>query len=181
MPEIPGLESKTIEVVDGDPADGGRTLTVLLTKMDCLSASEWLMRLGVALAKAGIRYSGGKARQPSAEEVIAEMLEKKDGGEVFFQLPNLQLEDIQTLLTKMIMSCQIVREDPVTHKQTFLSMSEQNIRANIRTLECLWHIRWEAIKYNFDFFGKGGNSLFSHLKSSLNPLNIRTSAPSSAS
>lgn len=176
MPEIPGLESKTIEVENGE-----ETLSVMLTKMDCLAASDWLMRFGVTLAKAGIRYAGGKTKQPNAEEVISEMLDKDDGGEVFVQLPNLQIEDIQTLLTRMILTCQIVREDPVSHKTVFLKMTEKTITDNIKTMECLWKIRWEAIKYNFGFFEKGGNSLLSRLKASLNPLTIETSALSSES
>ena len=179
---MPELESKTIEI-----DNGGETLTVQLTKLDCLAASDWLMRLGVTISKAGIRYSGGKQKKANmetanAEEAITEMLEKEEsGGEVFFQLPSLQIEDIQTLLTRMMLTCEIVREDPVSHKTVPIKMTEQNIRANIKTLECLWRVRWEAIKYNFGFFEKGGSSLLKRLKASLNPLSTETSLPSSES
>lgn len=172
---MPELETKTIDVQDGE-----NTLTILMTKMDCLAASDWKIRLGVMVAKAGVRYSGGK-KTPTADEIITDALEKKEGEEFFLQLPSLQIEDIQTLLTRMILTCQIVREDSKTGKTVHLNMTEQNIRANIRTAECLWKIRWEAIRYNFGFFEKGGSSILNRLKASFGSPNIETSIPSSAS
>ena len=143
--------------------DAGQELTFRITKFSCVQLEFFLLKVGKIVARSGLLdeqfddEKKGKSNMDIALEAhdaqgalasVADVLLKN--------LPsawaNLDVNATRELLAELFESC-VSKVDG----KSVRTMTLDEIEATIQTLPALWELQKEAIKFNVDFFQKGGN------------------------
>lgn len=129
--------------------DDGRELTFKIRQMPALKQERWVNRVLMLV------LGGGGLNNLKMEKLSAK-LKKGDYSEVLGVLSTLKYENVEPLYSELLECCEHVPD--AGNRNFTIPMNNGNVDSVVSDFKNLYRLRVEALKINFDFFGKGENS-----------------------
>lgn len=167
---MPGEMNKDIVLQDGN-----REVRIRIDKMDCISAQDWILRLGCLLVKAGVPIPNSIAT--SVEEVGEMVLGFVQSGRIF-QMPGITYREVKELLGELYkwVHFYVPGENSSTK---LIQCNPATIQGQIQSMGTLFRLQMEVLGFSYGFFGEG-KSLESELDKFRSSLQTSPTSPPSS-